>query len=138
MTNRDESCLDPIRRAQHRARVENPARVEGALDGPHQLERCWITISFKIGHLEPADAMLGCDRAAKSMNQIMNGTFDLFSKRLVIVPSSTRWWKDIVVQIAVTQMTKGVDSKRPEGGNCRVSARQKGGDFCNRQADVMV
>src|SRR5579875_4101467 len=99
--------------AQHLAGVQDSARIERALDGPHELELDGGGIALELGNLQPADAVLGAEAAAEARNEIVDRAHDRIGASEEVRRLRARRLTDIEMQIAVPDVA--VHDESPVG-----------------------
>src|SRR5271165_3792532 len=93
--------------ADELTRVHNVVGVEGALDPAHQLD---LDRWFVVGDLvafEPADAVLGADRARELAHHTVDDVVELLPARQIGMPLSTFRLSQVEVDVAVADMAEG-------------------------------
>src|SRR5258707_11936379 len=99
-----------LEQADHRPCVHDVLRIEGSLDAAHRGDAAGVSVFLQKMPLEPADAMLGAERASEHCGSVVEVERQAaFDKSRELDPIGALGSQHIVVQIAVAQMT--VDGK---------------------------
>ena len=93
---------------------------------------------MQVIHFQAANPVFCADRAAFGMHQIMHGFFDQIPLVFVIRAAAPFLRKDIVVQVAIADMTKTVDPKLSDRSDGGVGFGNKVRDRAKRDRDIVA
>ena len=82
--------------------------------------------------------MFGADRPVIVMHKVMQGLLDCITQIAKVIAAAPMRWKDIVVQVAVTQMSETVDPEIPQFGNCGATVFDERRDGADRDRDIVA
>ena len=97
--------------------IHNPRWIETRLDHPHCRKFCRIAVSLKIFDFHAADTMFGRKATSQFVNKVIDSAFYRLAYVGVLVPGTPFRREDVVVQVAVPNMTEAVNADIPQSRN---------------------
>ena len=95
---------------QYFAWIENTARIEGALNGAHEIKLHLRRVTFELVDFQLADAVLGTETAAEFLHEIMQCAFDGRLAREKDIAIRARCLIEIEVQVTIPHVTVSNES----------------------------
>jgi hypothetical protein len=91
--------------------------------------RTGIAVAFEIGGLEPPHPVFRAERAARLVDEVVDGSGCAGRDVGEITRRAARRREEVVVQVAVAQMPEGVDAQRRQRRHRPAGAVEEAGDF---------